>query len=120
MSDTRPFRLVVNKAALPPEISGIYLITDQLGNLMDRVSLALRGGISILQYRAKDLGYDERRVEAEALKKLCKRFGTTFIINDDLQQAYARVSAIIAAERARCSRVADGVEAFVAELLGGA
>ncbi len=87
MSDTRPFRLVVNKAALPPEISGIYLITDQLGNLMDRVSLALRGGISILQYRAKDLGYDERRVEAEALKKLCKRFGTTFIINDDLRLA---------------------------------
>src|SRR6202142_2560552 len=35
------------------------------------------------------------------------------VVNDDLQQAYARVSAIIAAERVRCPRVAEGVEAFV-------
>jgi guanylate kinase len=41
------------------------------------------------------------------------------VVNDDLQLAYARVSAIIAAERARGSRVAEGVEAFVAKLLGG-
>jgi len=41
------------------------------------------------------------------------------VVNDDLQQAYARVSAIIAAERARGARVAEGVEAFVAELLKG-
>ncbi len=41
------------------------------------------------------------------------------VVNDDLQQAYVRVSAIIAAERARCPRVADGVEAFVEALLKG-
>jgi guanylate kinase len=41
------------------------------------------------------------------------------VVNDDLQQAYGRVSAIIVAERARGSRVAEGVEAFVAKLLGG-
>jgi guanylate kinase len=41
------------------------------------------------------------------------------VVNDDLQQAYARVSAIIATERVRCPRVAEGVEAFVANLLGG-
>ena len=41
------------------------------------------------------------------------------VVNDDLQQAYAKVSAIIAAERARCGRVTEGVEAFVATLLKG-
>lgn len=87
MSETRPFRLVVNKAAQPPDISGVYLITDQGGNLIERVSQALRGGVSVLQYRAKDKEYGERLVEAENLKRLCARFGTTFIINDDLRLA---------------------------------
>jgi hydroxymethylpyrimidine kinase / phosphomethylpyrimidine kinase / thiamine-phosphate diphosphorylase len=87
MSETRPFRLVVNKTVQPPDISGVYLITDQGSNLMDRVSQALRGGISVLQYRAKGMDYGERLIEAGELKRLCARFGTTFIINDDLQLA---------------------------------
>ena len=36
-----------------------------------------------------------------------------------LQQAYACVSAIIAAERVRGARAIEGVEAFVPKLLGG-
>ncbi|MDD2732420.1 MAG: bifunctional hydroxymethylpyrimidine kinase/phosphomethylpyrimidine kinase [Desulfuromonadaceae bacterium] len=87
MSDTRPFRLVVNKSAEPPDVSGVYLVTDQDSNLMDRVCQALRGGVSVVQYRAKDLGYDERLREAGDLKQLCARFGTTFIVNDDLRLA---------------------------------
>jgi hydroxymethylpyrimidine kinase/phosphomethylpyrimidine kinase/thiamine-phosphate diphosphorylase len=87
MSDTRPFRLVVNKAAEPPDVSGVYLVTDQGSNLMDRVCQAIRGGISVVQYRAKGLGYDERLREAGDLKRLCTRFGTTFIVNDDLRLA---------------------------------
>ena len=87
MSDARPFRLVVNKTAKPPDISGIYLITDQGGDLADRVCQALRGGVSVLQYRAKDMEYGARLVEGNDLKRLCARFGTTFIVNDDLQLA---------------------------------
>ncbi|MFZ4859122.1 MAG: bifunctional hydroxymethylpyrimidine kinase/phosphomethylpyrimidine kinase [Desulfuromonadaceae bacterium] len=87
MSDTRPFRLVVNKAAQPPDISGVYLITDQGSNLMDRVLQALRGGVSVLQYRAKGLDYDTQLAEAGDLKRLCARFGTTFIVNDELRLA---------------------------------
>ena len=41
------------------------------------------------------------------------------VVNDALQRAYAEVTAIIPAERARCARLAEGVEAFVARLLGG-
>ncbi|MEI6826517.1 MAG: bifunctional hydroxymethylpyrimidine kinase/phosphomethylpyrimidine kinase [Desulfuromonadales bacterium] len=88
MSDTRPFRLVVNKAAQLPDIAGVYLITDQGSNLMDRVFQALRGGISVLQYRAKGLDYGERLVEAGDLKRLSARFSTTFIVNDDLRLAH--------------------------------
>ena len=88
MSDTRPFRLIVNKATQPPDISGVYLITDQGSNLIDRVSQALRGGVSVLQYRAKDMDYSERLAEAGELKRLSARFGTTFIVNDDLRLAH--------------------------------
>ncbi len=87
MSDTRPFRLVVNKASQAPDISGVYLITDQGGDLIDRVCQALRGGVSTLQYRAKGKAYGERVAEGGELKRLCTRFGTTFIVNDDLQLA---------------------------------
>lgn len=87
MSDARPFRLVVNKASQPPDISGVYLITDQGSGLMDRVSQALRGGVSVLQYRAKGTEYGERLAVGGELKRLCARFGTTFIVNDDLQLA---------------------------------
>jgi guanylate kinase len=41
------------------------------------------------------------------------------VVNDDLQRAYADVVAIIAAERTRCARVAEGVEGFVEQLLKG-
>lgn len=87
MNDTRSIRLVVNKGAEPPDISGVYLITDQGIDLMDRICLALRGGVSVLQYRAKGLDFSERLREAGDLKRLCARFGTTFIVNDDLRLA---------------------------------
>lgn len=87
MSDAKPFRLIVNKAAQPPDISGVYLVTDQGNDLLDRVGQALRGGVSVLQYRAKGLEYSESLGEGNELKRLCARFGTTFIVNDDLKLA---------------------------------
>jgi hydroxymethylpyrimidine kinase / phosphomethylpyrimidine kinase / thiamine-phosphate diphosphorylase len=87
VSETRPFRLVVNNASGPPDISGVYLITDQGDGLVDRVCLALRGGISTLQYRAKGKEHGECLAEGGELKRLAASFGTTFIVNDDLQLA---------------------------------
>ena len=87
MSDTRPFRLIVNKDSLLPDISGIYLITDHGPGLVDRVCKALQGGVSVVQYRAKGMAYSERVAEGSELKRLCARFGVTFIVNDDTKLA---------------------------------
>jgi len=87
VSHTRPVRLVVNNAAGPPDISGVYLITDQGDNLLGRVSQALRGGVTTLQYRAKGKEYGERLAEGGELKRLSAGFGATFIVNDDLRLA---------------------------------
>lgn len=88
MSDTnRPFRLVVNNPVQTVSISGVYLITDQGDNLIERVCLALRGGISVLQYRAKGKEHDVCLVEGKELKRLCAVYGVSFIVNDDIQLA---------------------------------
>jgi hydroxymethylpyrimidine kinase/phosphomethylpyrimidine kinase/thiamine-phosphate diphosphorylase len=88
VSDTnRPFRLVVNNPVQTVSISGVYLITDQGDNLIERVCLALRGGISVLQYRAKGKGHDACLVEGKELKRLCSIYGVSFIVNDDVQLA---------------------------------
>lgn len=84
MSDSRPFRLVVSKPTQSRDICGVYLITDQSDYLAGRVAQALRGGVSTLQYRAKGMTYAERLAEGVELKRLCSRFGVTFIVNDDV------------------------------------
>lgn len=84
----RSFRLVVNNAAPPPlPISGVYLITDQGENLVERVRTALRGGVSVLQYRAKDKARELCLEEGGELKQLCRSFGVAFIVNDDVKLA---------------------------------
>ena len=88
MSDTfRPFRLVVNKTAQTLPIAGVYLITDQSDNLVERVRSALRGGVAAVQYRAKGKDREACIVEANELKQLCRSFGVIFIINDDVRLA---------------------------------
>jgi hydroxymethylpyrimidine kinase/phosphomethylpyrimidine kinase/thiamine-phosphate diphosphorylase len=83
----KQFRLVVNKSTQPPPIAGVYLITDQDENLLERVRMALRGGVSVLQYRAKNRERAHCISEATELKLLCRTFGVAFIVNDDMQLA---------------------------------
>ncbi|BCS55106.1 bifunctional hydroxymethylpyrimidine kinase/phosphomethylpyrimidine kinase [Geobacter sp. SVR] len=88
MSDrNRSFRLVVNKGAQPLSIAGLYLVTDQGENLVERVRSALRGGVSVLQYRAKHKPPELCRSEGSELKQLCRSFGVSFIVNDDVSLA---------------------------------
>ena len=88
MSDCkRPFRLVVNRPAQTPAVAGVYLITDQADDLAARVRAALSGGVSVLQYRAKGKGREACLTEGGVLRQLCRDFGATFIVNDDMQLA---------------------------------
>jgi thiamine-phosphate pyrophosphorylase len=70
---------------------GLYVITeDQLLNFDEvytRTEEILCCHISVLQYRKKNAPYEQKKDEALALKKLCNKFNTPFIINDDLDLA---------------------------------
>jgi len=89
MSDTcRQFRLVVNNTQQPlPPVEGVYLITDQGDRLVERVSCALRGGVSVLQYRVKGKEREACLAEGGELKRLCADYDVVFIVNDSVELA---------------------------------
>ena len=68
------------------KLRGLYAITDSqllAGRLFSHVEAALEGGVCLLQYRDKSDDAARRLHEAEGLLKLCERYGTQLIINDD-------------------------------------
>ncbi|KPW27651.1 Thiamine-phosphate synthase [Pseudomonas syringae pv. apii] len=72
------------------KLRGLYAITDSqllTGKFLSYVEAALDGGVTLLQYRDKT-GDDSRRLrEATELLKLCERYKTRLIINDDAELA---------------------------------
>lgn len=74
-----------------PENLLLYAVTDRSWTgektLLEQIELALEGGITFLQLREKNLGFDEFVSEAKAAKKLCERYGVPLIINDNLEVA---------------------------------
>ena len=93
MSNAKPSKLRL----VPPSsksgtadrfMRGVYLITDQHENLLERVRTALRGGVNVVQYRAKDKPYPACLTEGAALKQLCSASEALFIVNDDLKLAH--------------------------------
>ncbi|WDY58618.1 thiamine phosphate synthase [Pseudomonas sp. PSKL.D1] len=72
------------------KLRGLYAITDSqllAGRFLSHVEAALEGGVCLLQYRDKSDDEARRLREAEALMKLCERYGTQLIINDDAELA---------------------------------
>lgn len=72
------------------KLRGLYAITDSqllAGRFLSYVEAALEGGVSLLQYRDKSDDAARRLREAEALMKLCERYGTQLLINDDAELA---------------------------------
>jgi len=71
----------------------LYAVTDRAWlngrTLAHDVEEALKGGATMLQLREKDLGYDAFLSEAIEIKALCKVYGVTFIINDNVDIALA-------------------------------
>ena len=70
---------------------GLYVITDceklPPADLLAKSDPILQAGIAALQYRNKRDPYAARRGQALALREVCRRYGTPFIVNDDLELA---------------------------------
>ena len=71
----------------------LYLVTDSecIGerSLPDCVEEALKGGVTVVQYRSKATEGGRMYEEALALKKLCDRYGVPLIVNDRVDVALA-------------------------------
>lgn len=69
----------------------LYTITDRswLGDstLTEQVEKALKGGITMLQLREKNMPYEQVRQTAIELKTLCRKYSIPFIINDYVELA---------------------------------
>ena len=72
-------------------LRGLYAITDARlqspDTLYQRVSLAIDGGASIIQYRDKSADRRLRLEQAQALVELCRARGARLIVNDDVTLA---------------------------------
>lgn len=59
---------------------GKYTLTEQIGQ-------ALKGGVTMIQLREKNLNEEEFVKEAIEVKKICDRYGVPLIINDRVEVA---------------------------------
>lgn len=68
------------------KLRGLYAITPDGPDIVDKVRQALDGGIALLQYRRKGKATID---EAKALLALSRRYGVPFIVNDNVELALA-------------------------------
>jgi thiamine-phosphate pyrophosphorylase len=69
--------------------SHLYLVTSPHEKLLDTVEAALKGGLTLVQYRDKFADDTVRLEQARKLKQLCHAYGAIFIINDRVDLALA-------------------------------
>lgn len=64
----------------------LYAVTDRSWlngrTLAEQTEEALRGGVTCVQLREKNLGYEEFLKEAVRMKELCRRYRVPLLIND--------------------------------------
>lgn len=69
----------------------LYAVTDRAWvgrqSLYEQVEAAIRGGVSCVQLREKELGEEAILAEALAISALCRRYGIPFFINDHVEIA---------------------------------
>ncbi len=71
----------------------LYAVTDRAWvgkqSLYEQVESALKGGVTCVQLREKELDYDSFLSEAIQIASLCKRYGVPLFINDNVDIAIA-------------------------------
>lgn len=58
-------------------------------SLAEAVELALKGGVTMVQLREKELGFDEFVSSAREIKELCRKYRVPLIINDNIDVCLA-------------------------------
>ncbi len=69
--------------------SRLYLVTSTSENLLETVEAALKGGLSLVQYREKTADDNIRLEEAKKLCGLCHTYDALFLVNDRIDIALA-------------------------------
>ena len=72
----------------PHKIRGLYAVTPDEPDtalLIQKVTAALQGGVSLLQYRNKAANHKLKTQQARALLPLCRQYGVPLIINDSVK-----------------------------------
>lgn len=71
----------------------LYAVTDRSWlkgeALCSQAEKALKGGVTFLQLREKELSREEFIQEAKEMKELCRRYKVPFVINDNVEIAAA-------------------------------
>lgn len=69
----------------------LYAVTDRSWHkdrtLAEQVETVLKGGVTFVQLREKELSPDDFRKEALEIQSLCKRYQVPFVINDSVSLA---------------------------------
>jgi thiamine-phosphate pyrophosphorylase len=67
----------------------LYLITSPVPEILKIVEAALKGGVSLVQYRDKEANDRDLLEKAHQLCQLCHRYNALFIVNDRVDIALA-------------------------------
>lgn len=69
----------------------LYAVTDRAWtgkqSLYEQVECALKGGVTCVQLREKEMGQEEFLEEAKEISVLCKQYGVPLFINDNVEVA---------------------------------
>ncbi|TBR58283.1 thiamine phosphate synthase [Mastigocladus laminosus UU774] len=69
--------------------SHLYLVTSPSDKILDTVEAALKGGLTLVQYRDKKVDDAVRLQQAQKLRQLCHTYNAIFIVNDRVDIALA-------------------------------
>ena len=82
--------LLNNECITKLQNAALYLITSPSENLLTIVDKALQGGVSLVQYREKEIEDDNILLaQAQQLCQLCRKYNALFIVNDRVDLAVA-------------------------------